>query len=133
LLTSGAASSAISSAASSTNSGATFCQEAVILGKSGTSLLRLPPAKLKADYAQFKALAPKLEAAAPSSIRSDLKAILTFDLGIFRERSKVGWTFAKIPRSVLQQWAVAGPKLKPQADKVIAYVDAKCGLKLPKP
>ena len=110
-----------------------FCQDAVVFGKHGTNLLKLPPATLKADYAQFKTLAAKMVPLAPTSIRTDLKAIFTFDLGIFKELSKVGWSFAKIPRTVLEKWAIQGPKLKPASDKVITYIDAKCGLKLRKP
>ncbi|MBV8065792.1 MAG: hypothetical protein JOY73_09730, partial [Actinobacteria bacterium] len=78
-------------------------------------------------------LATTMVPQAPSSIRTDLKSVFTFDLGLFSELSKVGWSFAKIPKSVLAQRAVEGPKLKPASDAVITYLDSKCGLKLAKP
>ncbi len=109
-----------------------FCQDAATFGH-GTALQTLPPATLKADYAKFKVLKATMVPLAPTSIRADLNQVLTFDLGLFSELSKVGYSFAKIPRTVLAKWAIEGPKLKPASDKVITYIDAKCGLKLPKP
>jgi hypothetical protein len=127
-----ASSSSVSSRARATASGSVFCQEAVIFGK-GTALEALPPATVKADVAKIKALEPKFLAAAPSSIRSDLRKIFVFDNGLFADLSKVGWSFAKLPVSVRKTLALEGPKLKPESDKVIAYLDKACGLKIPKP
>jgi hypothetical protein len=110
-----------------------FCQKAKLIFGKGTDLLTLPPATIKADDAVFKADQPSVTALAPSSLRSDLKQIFTFDNGLFTDLSKVGWTVAKLPRPVLQQLAVTGPKLKPASDKVIGYLDTACGFKLPKP
>ena len=109
-----------------------FCQDAAVFSK-GQALQTLPPATLKADYGRFKTLKAQMVPLAPTSIRPALNSVLTFDLGLFTELSKVGWTFAKVPHSVLMQWGVAGPKLKPASDKVITYLDSHCGLKLPKP
>jgi hypothetical protein len=110
-----------------------FCQSAKAIFGKGTSLLTLPPATIKADAAVFKADQPKLTALAPASIKPDLKQVLGFDAGLFTDLSKAGWTLAKLPRPVLAQLAVTGPKLKPASDKVIGYLDAKCGLKIPLP
>ncbi len=119
-----------SSAAASPQS--PFCQDAAIFGK-GQALQTLPPATLKADSARFKTLSTKMVPLAPTAIRADLRSVLTFDLGLFTELSKVGWSFARVPPSVFQKWAVAGPKLRPASDKVITYIDSACGLKLRKP
>jgi hypothetical protein len=110
-----------------------FCQDAAIFGKHGAALQTLPPSTLKADYTRFKLLDAQMVPLAPSSIRTDLAKVLNFDLGLFKGLSKVGWSFAKLPHSVLAQWAIAGPRLKPDSDKVIAYLDKSCGLKLPLP
>jgi hypothetical protein len=110
-----------------------FCQSAKAIFGKGTSLLTLPPATIKADAAVFKTDQPKVIALAPSSIKTDLKQVLGFDAGLFTDLSKADWTVAKLPRAVLAQLAVTGPKLKPASDKVVGYLDSNCGLKLPKP
>ena len=112
-----------------------FCDEAQAFGKSSVSstLLTLPPATIKADYAEFKAAQPSMEAAAPSSIKADLKKIFVFDDGIFVDLSKSGWSVAKLSPADLKTLEVNGPKLKPAVDKVTAYLDKTCGLKLPLP
>jgi hypothetical protein len=110
-----------------------FCQSAKAIFGKGTSLLTLPPATMKADAAVFKTDEPKVIALAPGSIKTDLKQVLGFDAGLFTDLSKAGWTVSKLPRSVLAQLAVTGPKLKPASDKVVGYLDSNCGLKLPKP
>ena len=51
----------------------------------------------------------------------------------FTALAKANWTFAKIPPATLKTWAAAGPKLKPDSDKVISYLDKTCGLKDPLP
>lgn len=124
---------ATSSTAATGARSSAFCPAAKTFFGHGTSLLTLPPQTIQADDAVFKSEQPKLLAAAPSSIKSDLQAIFTFDNGLFTDLSKVGWSVAKLPRSVLQSLAVSGPKLKPASDKVIGYLDSACGLKLPKP
>jgi hypothetical protein len=110
-----------------------FCQKAKAIYGKGMNLLTLPPATIKADDAVFKADQPGALASAPRAIKSDLKEVFAFDNGLFTDLSKVGWSVAKLPRSVLQSLAVSGPKLKPASDKVIGYLDSNCGLKLPKP
>jgi hypothetical protein len=110
-----------------------FCQSAQLLFGKGTSLLTLPPATIKADAAVFKTDEPKLIALAPASIKTDLQHVLGFDSGLFTDLSKAGWTVARLPKTVLAQLAITGPKLKPASDKVIAYLDSTCGFKLPKP
>jgi hypothetical protein len=127
LLASGA-----SGARAAPGAGTPFCQKAAIFGK-GTNLLTLPPKVIQADAAQFKSLEGSMVPLASPSIRGSLQAVFTFDLGLFNELGKVGWSIARVPRSVLAQWAVSGPKLKPASDKVIGYIDAYCGLTLPKP
>jgi hypothetical protein len=104
----------------------------VIFGK-GANLLTLPPKVIQADAAQFKSLEASMVPLALPSIRSGLQAIFAFDLGLFDELGKVGWSIARVPHSVLAQWAVSGPKLKPSSDKVIGYIDTYCGLNIPKP
>jgi len=132
---SAAAGATASSASSSTRAAASesrFCQTAAVFGKSA-NLTTLPPKTLAADYAQFKALQPAMLSSAPSSIKADLKQILTFDDGLLAELSKVGWLMARLPRTYLETLAVTGPRLKPASDKVIGYLDSTCGLKLSKP
>jgi hypothetical protein len=110
-----------------------FCQKAKLIFGKGTDLLALPPATIKADDAVFKADQPSVTALAPGSIKPQLKQIFTFDNGLFTDLSKVGWSASKLPKAVLAQLAVTGPKLKPASDKVIGYLDSTCGFKLPKP
>jgi hypothetical protein len=110
-----------------------FCQKADAVFGKGTNLLTLPPATMKADDATFKADQPAILTLAPSSIKTDLKQIFTFDNGLFTALSKVGWTVAKLPKSELKVLGTTGPKLKPASDTVIGYLDSNCGLKLPKP
>ncbi len=109
-----------------------FCKAGAAFAD-GTNILTTPPSKLRTDDAAFKAAQPRMVSLAPSSIRTDLTKIFAFDNGLFTELSKVGWTIAKVPRSVLATWAVSGPKLKPASDKVVGYLDSACGLKLKKP
>jgi hypothetical protein len=109
-----------------------FCSDGGAFSK-GVNITSLPPTQLKTDAAQFKAAQPGMLSAAPRSIKTDLSKVFTFDDGLFNELSRVGWTLAKVPRSVLMTWAVEGPQLKPASDAVIGYLDAHCGLKLPKP
>jgi hypothetical protein len=97
------------------------------------NILTTPPSQLKTDYAEFRAAQPSMLASAPKSIKADLSHVFTFDDGLFTELSKVGWSIARVPHSVLATWAVQGPKLKPASDAVISYLDSACGLKLPKP
>jgi hypothetical protein len=113
--------------------GSAFCQKAHLIFGNGTSLLSLPPATIKADDAVFKANQPAVLSLAPSSIKPDLKQIFAFDNGLFGDLSKSDWTVAKLPPAVLRSLGVSGPKLKPASDKVIGYLDATCGFKLPKP
>ena len=120
-------------AGSAATSKAPICQYAVTFDKNSVGLASLPPATLKADYGNFKTLDSKMVPLAPSSVRPDLQSIFHFDLGLFSELSKVGWSFAKIPHTVLETWAVSGPKLKPASDKVIIYLNGTCHLKLTKP
>jgi hypothetical protein len=120
------------SAPSRLSAATSFCSYGAAFSK-GTNILTTPPSQLKTDYAQFKSAQPSMLAAAPKKIKTDLSEVLRFDDGLFTELSKVGWTIAKVPRSVLATWAVQGPKLKPASDKVVSYLDSACGLKLPKP
>jgi hypothetical protein len=99
----------------------------------GTNLFKLSPAKMKADDKVFKKDQPGALAAAPGSIKADLKKIFAFDNMLFKDVSKVGWKINRLPPSVLRKLAVKGPKLKPASDKVVGYLDAKCGMHLPKP
>ncbi len=114
--------------------GSTFCTDAAKFGTSGVSNLQsLPPKVLQADYTAFKALDGSMVPAAPTAVRGNLQKIFTFDLGLFSELSKSQWSFAKIPPTVLKQWSIAGPKLKPVSDEVIGYLNTTCHLKLVKP
>ena len=114
--------------------GSTFCTDAAKFGTSGVSNLQTqPPSVLKTDYKAFKALDGSMVPAAPTAIRTNLQKIFTFDLGLFSELSKSQWSFAKIPPTVLKQWSIAGPKLKPVSDEVIGYMNTTCHLKLAKP
>lgn len=124
---------ATSSTAAGVTQSSAFCQEARTFFAHGTNLLSLPPKTIRADDAVFKAEQPKMLAAAPSSIKPDLKAVFTFDNGLFTDLSKVGWTLANLPKPVLQSLAISGPKLKPPSDKLIGYLDSTCGLKLARP
>jgi hypothetical protein len=124
---------AVAPAGVAATSGASICQYAVSFDKNSVGLASLPPATLKTDYGHFKTLDSKMVPLAPGSIRPDLQSIFHFDLGIFSELSKVGWSFARIPHAVLQEWATSGPKVKPASDKVITYLNGACGLKLTKP
>ena len=99
----------------------------------GLNLLEQPPKTIASDDAAFKAIQPMILQVAPSSIKSDLEQIFTFDNGLFTALSKVGWTVSKLPRSELKTLGTTGPKLKPASDKVVAYLDSTCGLKLPMP
>lgn len=110
-----------------------FCQSAKLIFAKETNLLALPPATIKADTGVFKTDQPKVVALAPASIKTDLKQVLAFDNGLFTDLSKAGWTVAKLPKTVLEQLAITGPKLKPASDKVVGYLDSTCGFKLPKP
>jgi hypothetical protein len=127
-----AAASSASSSARAATSESRFCQKAVVFGKS-TNLTTLPPKILAADYAQLKALEPAMLSSAPSSIKTDLQQIFTFDDNLLSELSRVGWIMAKIPRASLETFAITGPRLKPASDKVIGYLDSTCGLKLAQP
>jgi hypothetical protein len=120
-------------AAPTTASSSAFCQKAKLIFGKGTDLLTLPPATIKADDAVFKADQPAVTKLAPSSIKPQLTQVFAFDNGLFTDLSKVGWSVSKLPRSVLAQLAVAGPKLRPASDKVVGYLDSTCGFKLPKP
>jgi hypothetical protein len=124
---------AVAPAGIAATSKAPICGYAVTFGKSTVGLQSLPPATLKTDYGKFKTLDKKMVPLAPGSVRPDLQSVFNFDLGLFTELSKVGWSFAKIPRSVEQKWAIEGPKLKPASDKVITYLNGTCGLHLTKP
>ena len=121
---------AIASAGPSTTT--SFCKYGGAFSR-GVNILSTPPSQLKTDYAQFKAAQPSMLASAPKSIKASLSKVLTFDDGLFTELSKVGWSIARVPHSVLATWGVEGPKLKPASDAVISYLDSTCGLKLPKP
>jgi hypothetical protein len=110
-----------------------FCAMAKPLYGLGTDLLKLPPTKIKAAYAVFKKDRPGAIAAAPASIKRDLKKVLAFDSMLFKDLSKHGWNVSRLPHSVLTKLAVDGPKLKPASDKVIGYLDAHCGMHLRKP
>jgi hypothetical protein len=116
------------------SSGSSFCTKFAkpIFGH-GTDLFKLSPAKLKADDAAFKKDQPGALAAAPGSIKTDLKKIFAFDNMLFKDVSKVGWKIGRLPHSTLEKLALEGPKLKPASDKVVGYLDAHCGLHLPKP
>lgn len=112
-----------------------FCQKAVDYTKSslGKNLYALKPATLEADYKNFKAASSGWLSLAPGSIKPDLQKILAFDDGLFSALAKADWTFAKIPPATLKTWSVEGPKLKPDSDVVISYLDKTCGLKEPLP
>jgi hypothetical protein len=116
------------------NAGSAFCTKFAkpIFGH-GTNLFKQRPAKIKAEYAVFKKDQPGALAAAPRSIKRDLKKIFTFDDMFFKDLSKVGWRINRLPRPVLKKLAVEGPKLKPASDKVIGYLDKHCGMHLRKP
>jgi hypothetical protein len=116
------------------NAGSAFCTKYAkpIFGH-GTNLFQLPPAKIKADDAVFKKDQPGALAAAPGSIKPDLKKVFAFDDMFFKDLSKVGWKISRLPHSELQKLAVEGPKLKPASDKVIGYLDTHCGMHLRKP
>ncbi len=124
--------SARSSGRNSLTNGSPFCKAGAAFAD-GTNILTTPPSKLKADDAAFKAAQPRMLSSAPASIRTDLSKVLAFDNGLLTELGKVGWTIAKVPRSVLATWAVSGPKLKPASDRVVGYLDTTCGLELKKP
>jgi hypothetical protein len=124
---------AVAPAVSAGTSKAPICGYAANFDKSTVGLQSLPPATLKTDYGKFKTLDKKMVPLAPGSVRPDLQSVFRFDLGLFTELSKVDWSFAKIPRSVEQKWAIEGPKLKPASDKVITYLNGTCGLRLTKP
>jgi hypothetical protein len=124
---------AAASASRTSASNPPFCQKGGLIFGKGTSLLTLPPATIKADDAVFKANQPAVLSLAPKSIKPDLQQIFTFDNGLFTDLSKVGWTVSKLPPAVVKTLAITGPKLKPASDKVIGYLDATCGFKLPKP
>ena len=124
---------AVAPAGSAATSKAPICGYAVNFDKSTVGLQSLPPATLKIDYGKFKTLDKKMVPLAPGSVRPALKSVFNFDLGLFSELSKVGWSFAKIPHSVEAKWAVEGPKLKPASDKVITYLNGTCDLHLTKP
>jgi hypothetical protein len=114
--------------------GSTFCTDAAKFGKGGVSNLQTqPPEVLQADYKAFKALHGSMIPVAPKAVRSNLQKVFTFDLGLFSELSKSQWSFAKIPPTILKQWSIAGPKLKPVSDEVIGYLNTTCHLKLIKP
>jgi hypothetical protein len=116
------------------STGSAFCTKfAKPMFGHGTNLFKLSPAKLKADDKVFKKDQPGALAAAPSSIKPDLKKIFAFDNKLFKDVSKVGWKISRLPRSVLQKLAIQGPKLKPASDKVIGYLDSHCGMHLHKP
>ena len=126
-----ARSAAPATGATSPATGATFCQDAAKFGKSGTaSFYKLKPPALMADYNDLKALNGTMPPVTPTAIRSNLEKIFAFDLGLFVELKKVGWTFANIPKSVLAEWAVAGPKLTPASADVVGYMNSDCHLKL---
>ncbi len=116
------------------SSGSAFCTKFAkpIFGH-GTNLFKLSPAKLKADDAVFKKDQPGALAAAPSSIKTDLGKVFAFDNMLFKDVSKVGWKISALPHKTLEKLAIEGPKLKPASDKVIGYLDAHCGMHLPKP
>jgi hypothetical protein len=124
---------AVAPVGSAATSKAPICGYAVNFDKSTVGLQSLPPATLKTDYGKLKTLDKKMVPLAPSSVRPDLQSVFHFDLGLFSELSKVGWSFAKIPRTFLEKWAVEGPKLKPASDKVITYLNGTCSLHLTKP
>jgi hypothetical protein len=128
-----AAGAARTAASSSAARDSAFCQKAKVIFGKGADLLTLPPATIKADAAAFKADQPSVTALAPGSIKPQLRQIFTFDNGLFTDLAKVGWSVSKLPRPVLAQLAVTGPKLRPASDKVIGYLDSTCGFKLPKP
>lgn len=115
-----------------TAASSTFCQEADVFGKTsvGSNLMTLTPATLKSDYAKFKAAQPTILANTPASIKTDLEKIFAFDDGIFDDLSKVGWVFGELTAADLHTLALDGPKLKPQSDAVVSYLDKTCGLKL---
>jgi hypothetical protein len=97
------------------------------------NLFKLSPAKLKAEAAVFKRDQPGALATAPGSIKRDLEKIFAFDNVFFKDVSKVGWRISRLPRSVLKKLASEGPKLRPESDKVIGYLDLHCGMHLRKP
>jgi hypothetical protein len=116
------------------NAGSAFCTKfAKPMFGHGTNLFKLKPATLKADDAVFKKDQPGALAAAPGSIKSDLKKVFAFDNMLFKDVSKVGWKISRLPHSALEKLAAEGPKLKPASDKVIGYLDAHCGMRLHKP
>jgi hypothetical protein len=127
--------SAATAAPSSTqvSAGFAFCSKAKSVFGHGTDLFKLKPATLKADDAAFKKDQPAALAAAPGSIRSDLKKIFGFDNMLFNDVSKVGWKISRLSHKTLEKLALEGPKLKPASDKVVGYLDSHCGMHLPKP
>jgi hypothetical protein len=127
-----AAAAATATAAAGPSASGSFCGNAGAFSK-GVNILTVPPSQLKTDYSQFKAAQPGMLSGAPKSIKTDLTEVFNFDNGLFTALSKVGWTMAKVPHTVLATWAVQGPKLKPASDTVVAYLDKTCGLKIPKP
>jgi hypothetical protein len=127
-----AATGASGARAAAPGAGTPFCQKAVVFGK-GANLLTLPPEVIEADAAQFRSLEASMVPLASRSVRGVLQAIFAFDLGLFDELGKVGWAIARVPHSVLAQWGVSGPKLKPTSDRVIGYIDTYCGLDIAKP
>ncbi|HEY2311957.1 MAG TPA: hypothetical protein VGH46_12690 [Gaiellaceae bacterium] len=116
------------------SAGSAFCTKFAkpIFGH-GTNLFKLSPAKLKADDAVFKKDQPGALAAAPGSIRTDLKKLFAFDNMLFTDVSKVGWKISRLSHKTLEKLAIEGPKLKPASDKVVGYLDAHCGMHLVKP
>jgi hypothetical protein len=127
-----AAAAVAATATAGPSASASFCSDGSAFAK-GTNILTTPPSVLKAHYTAFKAAEPAMLSSAPKSIKTDLTEVLNFDNGLFTELSKVGWSIANVPHSVLASWAVQGPKLKPASDVVIGYLDSNCGLKIPKP
>jgi hypothetical protein len=125
---------AASPSAAHASSGSAFCTKFAkpIFGH-GTDLFKLKPATLKADDAAFKKDQPGALAAAPGSIKTDLKKVFAFDNMLFKDVSKVGWKISRLSHKTLEKLALEGPKLKPASDKVIGYLDAHCGMHLPKP
>jgi hypothetical protein len=127
-------SAAVASPASThTTAGSAFCAKAKRIFGHGTDLFKLKPATIKAEDAVFKKDQPGAVAAAPGSIKKDLKKIFAFDNLLFKDLSKVGWKISRLSHSELATLGIKGPKLKPASDKVVGYLDAKCGMHLPKP
>jgi len=129
----GAAPRSASSLTGASSGQSQFCQQAASFAKD-TNLLTLSASAMRADYAKFKAEAPLALSLAPSQIKAPMQQVFTFANTLLTELSKVGWNVSKLPRSFeIKVLAVQGAALRPASDKVIAYLDKNCGLKLPKP